>query len=149
MRWRAAAWLHDSLRDGEEAELRSIVEKEFDGWHAKLLHGPAAAAMLRRDGVKDESVLRAVTYHTVGHPDLDLLGRCLYLADFLEPGRKFAADWRAELRNRMPQEHEAVLREVASQRVRHLIEDGSPLRPETVAFWNSIATAQEGGPGSS
>jgi HD superfamily phosphohydrolase YqeK len=119
-----------------------MVEKEFDGWHAKLLHGPAAAAMLRHDGVNDESVLRAVTYHTVGHPDLDLLGRCLYLADFLEPARKFAAEWRAQLRDRMPDDHEAVLREVASQRVRHLIEEGSPLRPETVAFWNSLATAR-------
>jgi HD superfamily phosphohydrolase YqeK len=138
VRWRAAAWLHDSLRDADEAELRSLIVAEFADWPASLLHGPAAASQLRRDGVRDESVLRAIAYHTVGHADLDLLGRSLYLADFLEPGRKFAADWRADLRARMPNEHEFVLREVAAQRLGHLIAEKAPLRPETVGFWNSL-----------
>lgn len=137
-RWRAAAWLHDALRDAEAAALPALVPAEFRDWHPSLLHGPAAAAQLRRDGLQDESVLRAITFHTVGHPDLDLLGCCLYLADFLEPGRKFGAEWRAALREQMPRAHERVLRDVAAARIGHLIEKRSPLRPETVQFWNVL-----------
>jgi HD superfamily phosphohydrolase YqeK len=137
-RWRAAAWLHDSLRDAEASALIEVVPAEFQDWHPSLLHGPAAAARLRHDGLKDESVLRAVTFHTVGHADLDQLGRCLYLADFLEPGRKFGADWRATLREEMPRAHERVLRDVAAARIGHLIEERSPLRPETLGFWNAL-----------
>jgi nicotinate-nucleotide adenylyltransferase len=94
---------------------------------------------LRAEGVADPSLLRAVAYHTLGHPEFDDLGRTLYVADFLEPGRASLPDVREALRARMPGELDAVAREVASLRIRHLVERGLPLRPETVGFWNVLA----------
>ena len=93
---------------------------------------------LRAEGFKDEGVLRAVAYHTVGHPDLDAAGRALYLADFLEPGRDFSIEWRASLRERMPADLDAVLVEVLGSRLAHLIEARRPIRPETAAFWTEL-----------
>src|SRR5690606_18925863 len=98
MRWAAAGTLHDALRDADTAELRTILGRRFLDLHPVLLHGPAAAHLLSADA--DEALLRAIRYHTLGHPELDRLGRALYLADFLEPGRDFAREWRAELRER-------------------------------------------------
>lgn len=138
-RWCAAAWLHDALRGADPDELRDQVPPECRTLPGPLLHGPAAAARLRAEGVVDESLLNAVAYHTLGHPALDEVGRALYLADFLEPGRTFLPVWRASLRARMPGAAPAVLRDVAAARLRHLLERGHPIRPETLAFWNTLA----------
>lgn len=135
-RWKAAGILHDALRDADEPELRSILGRRFTDLHAALLHGPAAA--LRLAGDADEALLMAIRYHTLGHPELDRLGRALYLADFLEPARDFAREWRESLRGRMPAELDDVLREVVAARIQHLVADRRPLRPETAAFWTVL-----------
>ena len=135
VRWSAAGWLHDALRDASEAELREILPPGFEDWHPALLHGPAAAHLLAADA--DEPILNAVRYHTLGHARLDRLGRALYLADFLEPGRDFAVEWRARLAERMPRELDEVLLEVLGARIQHLVAARKPIRPETAAFWSA------------
>ena len=137
-RWLSAAWLHDALRDENPARLLELVP-EYADWPGPLLHGPAAAARLRQEGFSDEGVLRAVAYHTIGHPDLDAAGRALYLADFLEPGRSFDPIGRAVMRARMPHEQDAILREVLRNRITHMISGNRKMRSETLAFWNSLA----------
>jgi 2-amino-4-hydroxy-6-hydroxymethyldihydropteridine diphosphokinase len=134
-RWVAAAWLHDALRDAPEEELRADLGDEISDLPSPLLHGPAAARRL--EGMADESLLDAIRYHTVGHPRLDRLGRALYLADFLEPGRSFDVGWRAGLAARMPEELDDVLIEVLGARIQHLVEARRPIRPETAAFWSA------------
>ncbi|HEX7119037.1 MAG TPA: HD domain-containing protein [Longimicrobiales bacterium] len=138
-RWRAAGWLHDALRDAAPEALREFVPAWARDLPGPLLHGPAAAARLEADGVRDRALLDAVAYHTLGHPKLDRLGRALYLADFLEPGRAFEPAWRAALRARMPEAFDAVLREVVAARIAHLLRAGHPIRPESLAFWNDVA----------
>ncbi|MEX2284034.1 MAG: HD domain-containing protein [Gemmatimonadota bacterium] len=140
--WTAAAWLHDALRDADPDTLRQVVDRDFKEWPDALLHGPAAAARIRREEpAAPRNILNAVAYHTVGHNCLDTLGRALYLADYLEPGRKFDLAGRATLRDRVPREFNAVLREVAGARIAHLTKAGSPVRPETAGFWQSIGEA--------
>lgn len=136
VRWRAVGWLHDALRDAPAERLREQVPERFRSFPPPLLHGPAAAERLT--GHLDPAALNAIRYHTVGHPDLDRLGRALYLADFLEPGRDFLRDWREQLRARMPHHLDEVLVEVLGARVRHLVEERRPLRPETAEFWSAL-----------
>lgn len=138
-RWVRAAVLHDSLRDADPEQLRTQVPAEFTDWPARVLHGPAAAARLRAEGFADAGVLTAITYHTVGHPDLDDAGRALYLADFLEPGRSFDPIGRAAWRARMPHDLTGVLREVVAARLQHMILSYRRVRSETLAFWNQLA----------
>lgn len=138
-RWLAAARLHDCLKEASAGELRDLLDGELAELPEPVLHGPAAAARLRREGVEDEDLLRAVAYHTLGHPELGEAGRMLYIADFLEPGRHLRNAWRAELRRRMPHDAECVLKEIVRARIEYLLEDGRPVRPETMAFWNRLA----------
>src|SRR5262245_13727675 len=139
--WRAAAWLHDALRDADPATLRESVDPGFREWPVALLHGPVAATRVREEQPDAPvSLLNAVAYHTVGSSRLDMLGRALYLADFLEPGRQFSPVWRAMLRARMPTAFDSVLEEVARARIAHILNVGSTLRPETIEFWNAIVT---------
>ncbi|MYD00640.1 MAG: hypothetical protein F4X13_15410 [Gammaproteobacteria bacterium] len=134
VRWAALGHLHDVLRDGAPAELRAMVDDEFAELPGKLLHGPAAAGRLAREGVGDDGLLRAVAFHTLGHPDLDTAGVALYAADFLEPGRAAQAQWRESLRGRMPDEMDDVALEVASARTEHLRGIAGSVWPETAAF---------------
>ena len=142
LRWLAAGWLHDSLKDAPEGDLLDIVEPSLRRLPPPVLHGPAAAELLRRDGVEDEALLRAVAYHTLGHPDLDEVGFALYAADYLEPGRGMRRRWRAKLRDRMPGELERVVRKILRSRVVFLLEKGRPIHTETVAFWNRMAKGE-------
>ena len=103
-----------------------------------VLHGPAAAAMLREGGVTDEAFMTAVAYHTIGSPDFAVIGRALYAADFLEPGRNFRKKWRRGLRDTMPEELDVVVRTILAARIRHLIDKKRPVRPETLGFWNAL-----------
>lgn len=137
-RWRAAGMLHDALRDAPAAELRPLVDPALRDIPDELLHGPAAAGRLRADGVRDEPVLLAVAWHTVGHPSLDRLGRALYLADHLEPGRPHESELSAGRRERVPREIDAVLRELAAERIARTVRQGQPLLDSTVRFWNGI-----------
>lgn len=139
-RWVAVGWLHDALRDAPADRLREMVPAEFGRLPGSVLHGPAAAEMLRPHA--DDRLLQAIRYHTIGHPGLDDLGKALYLADFLEPGREFEREWRATLRSRMPGELPTVLLEVLGARIQHLIEVRKPIRPETAGFWSAAVAAE-------
>jgi len=139
-RWRAVGWLHDALRDVDPETLRSQVPPQLQDLPGPVLHGPAAAERLSDD--LDPEALAAIRYHTIGHPGLDTMGRALYLADFLEPGREFLPEWRAGLRARMPGAMDAVLIDVLASRLRHLVEGLRPLRGETARFWSAIVSGE-------
>lgn len=143
-RWRATGYLHDALRDADPECLRPLVPSEERSLPDGLLHGPAAAAWLRGEGVTDDELLAAVAFHTIGDVSLGRLGRALYAADFLEPGRAFLADRRAELRARAAHDLDGVVVEVAQQRIRNLVHRRAPLHPRTVAFWNSLVSELHG-----
>ena len=141
-RWRAAGMLHDALRDEDPAQLLPLVPTTFRELPPLLIHGPAAAARLGEEGVDDQELLLALSWHSLGHPEMERLGRALYMADFLEPGRSFRREWRAGLRGKVPEQPRAVLREVVRNRVGWSMDQGHPLRPETVAFWNDLVGRQ-------
>ena len=138
-RWLAAGWLHDVLREAHPDELRPLVPEEFRELPGKLLHGPAAAERLA--GQADPELLDAIRYHTLGSARFGRLGRALYLADFLEPGRRYEPEWTAALRARMPHDLDGVMREVVEARVRHVTESGSILHPETRALYEQVQGA--------
>lgn len=139
IRWMAAGYLHDALKNAPQEELRSMVPVLLSRLPGPVLHGPAVAERLRAEGVTDTGFLRAITYHTLGHPDLGKVGKALYAADFLEPGRKLRNSWRARLRERMPEEMDPVVLEILEARIKHLLKRRRPVRRETFAFWNKLA----------
>lgn len=141
-RWRATGLLHDALRGAGEEDLRDLAGRD---WPLPVLHAPACAERLRREGVDDGQVLRAITYHPVGHPDFGALGDHLYAADFLEPGRDFRPAERADLRKRMPGDLREVLPRVIRLRLGHLLDRGKPLMLETVRYWNRAVEGARAG----
>lgn len=140
IRWRAAARLHDALKEAPLADLRELAEEgswpERPGdWPEPVIHAPAAAGRLVREGVADEELLLAIAYHPVGHPSFEGLGVHLYLADYLEPGRP-DGDHRGALRAAMPMDRSDVLLRVLRQRIEFRLGAGKTVMPVSIDFWN-------------
>lgn len=131
-----AGVLHDALRDATEAELRGITGDTESP--VGLLHGPAAAIMLEKDGATRADVLDAIRYHTVGNVRWGIIGRALFMADFLEPGRKFMRQDRYFMSLQVPKSFDAVFRQVVRMRLEWTVREGNQIFPETAALWNSL-----------
>ena len=135
-RWVRAAFLHDALRNAPRDELAQLARKK---WRIPgLYHGPAAAQVAQEHGETDEGVLHAVRYHSIGYAGWDDVGRMLYLADYLEPGRSFKHKQRAVLAARVPQKPHAVLRRIVRRRIAKAIKTQCPILPEEAEFWNHL-----------
>ena len=134
--WIDAGTWHDALRDAPVEELRKITgdRSSPDG----LLHGPATAIKLEAEGEQRQNLLDAVRYHTVGSAKWDRTGRALYMADYLEPGRKFSREDRNFLAAQVPTSFDAAFRQVVRFRLDWSVREGNHIYPETVALWNSL-----------
>jgi predicted HD superfamily hydrolase involved in NAD metabolism len=65
--------------------ISSVERKKPDLLHAKL--GEYLAKEVY--GVNDIEVLNAIRYHTTGRPNMTMLEKIIYLADYIEPERRF------------------------------------------------------------
>ena len=138
VRWRAAGHLHDVLRDAPPADLASILPETLRALPETAYHGPAAAVLLAEAGVKDRELLRAIRWHTLGSRKFGVLGKALYAADFLEPGRPRRKRWREGLRARAPRRMDQVVTEIVGSRIDYLLRSELPVHPRTLGFWNSL-----------
>ncbi|MEZ5126711.1 MAG: bis(5'-nucleosyl)-tetraphosphatase (symmetrical) YqeK [Thermoleophilia bacterium] len=98
-----------------------------------LLHGPVAAAELRGAGLDDE-VASAIALHTVGGRGMNVLEKCVYLADLCEPGRTF--DGLDEIRALAGVSLDAAVAAAARLTILMLLERGRPVVPAAVELYN-------------
>ncbi|MCR4792522.1 MAG: bis(5'-nucleosyl)-tetraphosphatase (symmetrical) YqeK [Lachnospiraceae bacterium] len=95
MNARIAGLMHDCAKCLSDDDKIKIMEKagcpplqeELD--NHSLLHSKCGAIVARdKYGIEDEDILNAIRFHTVGRPMMSLLEKIIYIADFIEPGRK-------------------------------------------------------------
>ena len=99
----------------------------------KVLHGPVAAAELGAAGL-DAAIAGAIARHTTGGPGMTVLEKCLYLADFCEPGREFPG--LDEVRTLALTSLEAAVAAAARISLLDLIGRGRGVVPEALALYN-------------
>ena len=134
--WHDAGRWHDALRDADEPTLRELSSDARAP--VEILHGPAAATRLELLGERRRDVLDAIRWHTLGNPEWHRTGRALFMADFLEPGRKFMVAERAWLAQMVPGDFDGVFRQVVKARLEWSLRESKGLHPETVAMWNAV-----------
>ena len=90
-----AGILHDITKklSAEEqlklCEKYGIINDAAEVANPKLLHAKTGAAFARElFGIEDD-IYGAIRWHTTGKPDMTLLEKIIYLADFVEPTRDF------------------------------------------------------------
>lgn len=66
---------------------------EYERKHPSLLHAKLGAYIAeKKHDVHDTEILDAISYHTTGRPKMSLLEKIIYIADYIEPGRKEASN---------------------------------------------------------
>ncbi len=92
---RIAALLHDAAKRMNIQDMIDISNEEgyppdeFEINAPPVLHAPAGAAVAKRVyGIKDPEILNAIRAHTIGCVNPGKLDAILFVADFIEPGRK-------------------------------------------------------------
>ena len=92
---RIAALLHDCTKKLDMDEQLALCRHygipldELEQKALKLLHSKTGAAIARDVFAVDDDVYNAIMYHTTGKPDMTLLEKIIYLADYIEPTRDF------------------------------------------------------------
>ena len=66
-----------------------IINDNLELASPKLLHAKTGAALARDLFGVSEAVYEAIRWHTTGKPDMTLLEKIIYLADYIEPTRDF------------------------------------------------------------
>lgn len=152
-RARLVALLHDVAREiGDPGEFLRLAEEwdlpvgEPERQSPKLLHGPVAAELSRRElGVEDADILEAIRVHTVGRPQMGPLALVLYVADKIEPARDYPSVQHLRCLSRED------LREAAAVALRRAIahneEHGRPTHPASrrTLAWLEAEHAPQGG----
>lgn len=90
-----AGLLHDCAKGYSGEELLAMASKykleiskaEMENPH--LLHAKVGAYLAEHKyGVKDQEILSAIRFHTTGKPDMTMLEKIIFIADYIEPNRK-------------------------------------------------------------
>lgn len=85
------ARLYSAERLIAESEVRGFSMSDAERDHPTLLHARLGAALAREAfGIEDAEVLSAIEKHTTGDAVMSPLDCVVYLADSLEPNRRFA-----------------------------------------------------------
>ena len=91
---RLAGLLHDCAKCIPNEKKLKLAERyglpvsEAERQSPQLLHAKLGAYIARNEyGVEDGDVLGAIRWHTTGRPDMTLLEKIIFMADYIEPLR--------------------------------------------------------------
>lgn len=90
-----AGLLHDCAKCIETDEKIALCKKykvkltPFEVENPFLIHAKLGSCLAEKKyGIEDPEILSAIRYHTTGKPDMSLMEKIVFSADYIEPGRK-------------------------------------------------------------
>ena len=140
-----AGLLHDCAKDLKNEELLLKAEK-FDIiikniWRIEpqLLHGPVGAHLaLNYYPELDKNIVNAIYYHTTGRENMSKLEKIIYIADIIEPNRRFAGV--TELRNLVGEPLNSLTVKVMDSVLKYLLNNNLIIDTHTIKARNQIYT---------
>lgn len=113
----------------------SSAEKKNPG----LLHAKLGAVLAKEEyKIKDEEILSAITWHTTGKPNMSMLEKIVFVADYIEPNRNRAPKL-AEIRKLAFLDLDACLVMILKQTLDYLKEKGAEMDPMTYETYQYYA----------
>lgn len=96
-----------------------------------LLHAKVGGYLARtKYEIEDEDILNAIVYHTTGRPEMSLLEKIVYVADYIEPGRDHASNLN-DVRRLCFQDLDQGLLQILEDTLVHLKESKKEIDPMT------------------
>jgi predicted HD superfamily hydrolase involved in NAD metabolism len=145
---RLAGFLHDIARFFSPETLISVVRnsscrlsrEEFE--RPILLHGKASAVIAKKKfGIEDNEILNAIADHVTGRAKMPLLSKIVFVADAIEPSRKF--DGVDNLRTIAFENLNEAFIEVLSNKIAWLARKKVYISGKTINLWNKIILKEE------
>lgn len=97
-----------------------------------LLHAKLGAYYAKKIyKVNDSEILHAIQVHTTGEPDMNVLDKIIYIADYIEPNRKKAPNLE-EIRKIAFENLDKTMMQILSDTLEYLKEKGGELDPLTM-----------------
>ena len=143
-----AGVLHDCTKYLSLEEHLDICERyglaldEMEVGSAKLLHAKTGAALAKHLYGQPEEVCRAIYWHTTGKADMTKLEKIIYLADYMEPNRKF--DGVEDLRRLCGEDLDGALLLGVRMSIEDLNERGVPIHKNTQAAMDWVLEHRKG-----
>ncbi|MBO4982114.1 MAG: bis(5'-nucleosyl)-tetraphosphatase (symmetrical) YqeK [Lachnospiraceae bacterium] len=132
-----AGLLHDCAKCLSDEKRLSICEKhnisinEIERRNPFLLHAKVGSFLAMEEyGVNDPDVIHAILNHTTGRPGMSLLEKIIFIADYIEPGRKQAPNL-ARIRKLAFEDLDAALLCILRDTLDYLEEGGGEIDPMT------------------
>ena len=134
---RVAGLLHDCAKDIPEDDYFSIMKdnklevSKAEKRSPYLLHAKVGALIAKKEyGITDPDVLASIRTHTTGEPDMSLLQKIIFVADYIEPGRDKAVRL-SEIREMAFSDIDLCVREILFDTLKYLESTKSDIDPAT------------------
>lgn len=133
-----AGLMHDCAKCIPDEEKIRICEKnqilitpiEYEA-PDKLLHAKLGAFLAETEyKVKNPEILHAIKVHTTGEPDMSMLDKIIYIADYIEPGRNQAPNL-DYVRKLAYKDLDACMAEILCDSLKYLLSRGGSIDPTT------------------
>lgn len=141
-----AGLLHDCAKSLTDKEMLTICRKNgiqisaLEKENPFLLHAKVGAYLAKNKyGVKDQDILNSIHNHTTGRPNMSLLEKIVFIADYIEPGRKHAANLE-EVRRLAFEDLEQALIKILSDILEYLDNgngDVDPMTRKTLKYYSN------------
>lgn len=136
-----AGLIHDYAKELSDQEFLDLIDKynldpELKKWGNNVWHGMVGIYKIQEDlGVTDKEILRSIETHTVGSGDMSLLDKIIYVADYIEPGRRFPLVEEARVIAKESLDKAVAYETVHT--VEHLAHQAFPIFPQTIETYNA------------
>lgn len=109
----------------------NLTIQDFEKKNPGLLHAKLGAFLAKKKfQVADKEILDAITYHTTGRPNMTLLDKIVYIADYIEPNR-FSAPNLDAVRELAFKDIDECLYKILSDSLEYLNTKNMPVDPMT------------------
>ncbi len=132
-----AGLLHDCAKCLTDEKRVSICEKhripmtDIERRNPFLLHAKVGEYLAREKyGITSPDILNAIRFHTTGRENMSLLERIVFVADYIEPGRRQAPKL-TEIRQLAFTDLDAAMLKILEDTLSYLKATGSELDPMT------------------
>lgn len=141
-----AAVFHDYAKFRDKEEMKSIIQEQQLGdellqFNSELWHAPVGAYLVEKEaGITDQEILDAIRYHTSGRPNMAILEKVVYLADYIEPGRHFPGV--EEVRIMAEKDLDQALTQAIKNTIHFLLKRNQCVFPLTILTYNDLITKE-------
>lgn len=138
---RISALLHDYMKETNIEILKEMCKDvpEIKGYETlfEILHGFAGGmAAEKQFGIKDNDILNAIKYHTIGRENMSVLEKIVYIGDAIEMGRNYPCV--DEIRKETLKDLDSGIIMEVNRKIEYLKEKGGIIHIDTIKMRDDL-----------